>query len=90
MNILCIGESTLEITSTINCDFSEGLDISLPERLENGAGYAGNVAYLLTKWGLSTYIASMLGSDDNGEKICKDYKFEVTVFCNAVYIIIYV
>ena len=74
MNILCIGESTLEITSTINCDFSEGLDISLPERLENGAGYAGNVAYLLTKWGLSTYIASMLGSDDNGEKIKKEYE----------------
>jgi ribokinase len=74
VNILCIGESTLEITSTINCDFSEGLDISLPERLENGAGYAGNVAYLLTKWGLSTYIASMLGSDDNGEKIKKEFE----------------
>ena len=74
MNALCIGESRLEITSVINNNLQDGLKLKLDEKMDNGAGIAGNVAYLLGKWGVETHIASMLGADDNAEKIKKEYE----------------
>ena len=74
MKILCIGESLLEITCQINNLVSEDTKLRLDEKIETGGGHAGNVAYLLGKWGVDTYIASMVGSDDYAEKIKKEYE----------------
>lgn len=74
MKILCIGESLLEITSSITESINEGKNLKLEENIECGGGHAGNVAYLLGKWGIETYIASMLGADDNASKIKKEYE----------------
>lgn len=74
MNALCIGESRLEITSVINTNLQDGLKLRLDEKIDNGAGAAGNIAYLLGKWGVDTYIASMFGADDNADKIKKEFE----------------
>lgn len=74
MNVLCIGESCLEITGVLTSSLNDGQRINIVERLENGAGAAGNVSYLLAKWGVETYIASMLAADDTADKIKKEYE----------------
>ena len=74
MRILCIGESLLETTAKINTSLIEGSNIKLQDKTECGGGRAGNIAYLLGKWGVETYIASMMGSDDAASKIKKEYE----------------
>jgi len=74
MKVLCIGESLLEITCPINDQIVEGQKLRLSEKIECGAGHAGNVAYLLGKWGVETYIASMMGADDAADKIKKEFE----------------
>lgn len=74
MKILCIGESLLEITCPVNVIVNEGMKLNLTEKMENGGGHAGNIAYLLGKWGVETYIASMMGADDFANKIKKEYE----------------
>lgn len=74
MKALCIGESLLEITCPINEIVQEGQKLRLEEKVECGGGHAGNVAYLLGKWGVETYIASMMGADDVANKIKKEYE----------------
>ena len=74
MKILCVGESLIEITCPINENVCEGQNLRIGERIECGGGSAGNISYLLGKWGIETYIASMLGADDAAEKIKKEYE----------------
>lgn len=74
MKALCIGESLQEITCPINVVLNEGMKLRIQEKYECSAGHAGNVAYLLGKWGVETYIASMLGADDAANNIKKDFE----------------
>lgn len=74
MKVLCIGESLLEITCQVNEEIKEGQKLRIEEKLECGGGHAGNIAYLLSKWGVETYIASMLGADDAAERIKKEFE----------------
>lgn len=74
MKVLCIGESLLETTCPVNVALTEGINIRSQEKIECGAGHAGNIAYLLGKWGIETYIASMLGADDKADKIKKEFE----------------
>lgn len=83
MKVLCIGESLLEITCPVNNILTEGANLRLEEKYECGAGHAGNIAYLLGKWGIETYIASMLGADDAADKIKKEFE---TIGVNTDYL----
>jgi len=74
MKVLCIGNSVLEITCPVNGGFKENDTLTLSEKYECGGGVAGNIAYLLKKWGAESYIASMLGADDAANKIKKEYE----------------
>ena len=74
MKFLCIGESCMEFTCPIDSALTEGSKLDISEYQENGGGHAGNVAYLLGKWGSEVYIASMMGADDFASKIKKDYE----------------
>ncbi len=73
MKIIVIGNSRLETTCQINASFKEGDNVRCENRIECGGGVAGNIAYLLGKWGIETYIASMLGADDFATKIKKEF-----------------
>lgn len=74
MKVLCIGESLYEITCPLDTPIIENTRIDLNEIYKNGGGNAGNIAYLLSKWGIEVYISSMLGADDNADKIKKEYE----------------
>lgn len=74
MKALSIGRSCLEITSPINENIVEGSTIVVQEKYECGGGKAGNVAYLLGKWGVESYIAAVMGADDTANKIKKEFE----------------
>lgn len=74
MKTLSIGSSLLEITCAIPGVIQENQTIRLDNKIECGGGHAGNVAYLLGKWGVESYIASMMGADDTANKIKKEYE----------------
>lgn len=74
MRVLCIGKSIIETTCLINEKIEEGHVIRVENKSECCGGLAGNIAYLLGKWGAETYIASMLGADDGAARIKKEYE----------------
>ena len=74
MRVLCIGKSIIETTCLINEKIEEGHVIRVENKVECCGGLAGNIAYLLGKWGAETYIASMLGADDGAARIKKEYE----------------
>ncbi len=74
MAILCIGESNYTISSKITEFPKENIVNYVNNRTDFGGGISGNVAYLLGKWGVETYIASSLGADDYGSKLKKEYE----------------
>jgi sugar/nucleoside kinase (ribokinase family) len=66
--------SAIEITCPIANYIAEGSKIDISDYQENSGGHAGNIAYLLGKWGSEVYIASMMGADDYASKIKKDFE----------------
>ncbi len=72
MTILSIGKTSYDITCPVEEYPIEGTKYYLSEKIESGGGTASNVAYMLGRWGENSYIASVIGSDDYGNKIKKD------------------
>ncbi len=72
MTILSIGTTSYDITCPVEEYPVEGTKYFLGEKIESGGGTAANVAYLLGKWGETSYLAGVIGSDDYGSKIRKD------------------
>ncbi len=73
MTILSIGRTSYDITCPIEEYPIEGNKYLLNEKIESGGGTAANIAYLLGKWGETSYFAGVLGSDDYAEKIKKEF-----------------
>ena len=72
MTILSIGRTSYDITCPVEEYPVEGTKYLLSEKIESGGGTAANIAYLLGKWGETSYFAGVIGSDDYGAKIKKD------------------
>lgn len=72
MTILSIGRTSYDITCPVEEYPIEGTKYLLNEKIESGGGTAANVAYLLGKWGETSYFAGVVGSDDYGTKIKKE------------------
>lgn len=72
MTILNIGKASYDITCPIDEYPIEGTKYLLNEKVESGGGTAANVAYLLGKWGETSYFAGVIGSDDYGTKLKKE------------------
>ena len=80
MKIIVIGSSILETTCQIKGSFKEGDNVILDNRIETGGGVAGNIAYVLGKWGAEPYICGVIGYDANNEKIKKEFtNFKVNI-----------
>jgi len=73
MKILCIGHTSYDITCPMEDYPIENTKYRLTEKVESGGGPASNAAYLLGKWGMDVWIATVIGSDDFGEKIKKEF-----------------
>ena len=64
MKVLCIGHSSYDITLLLDEFPKENKKIRLlKRRIECGGGCASNASVLLSKWGLSSYIASAVGEE---------------------------
>ncbi len=72
MTILSIGRTSYDITCPVDEYPVEGTKYLLNEKIESGGGTAANVAYLLGKWGETSYFAGVVGSDDYGSQIRKE------------------
>ena len=72
MTILNIGKASYDITCPVDEYPIEGTKYLLNEKVESGGGTAANVAYLLAKWGETSYFAGVIGSDDYGTKLKKE------------------
>lgn len=73
MNILCIGKLTYDIFCPMDTFPEANKKYMNNERSECGGGEVANAAYLLGKWGLKPTIAGVVGSDDFGTKIKKEF-----------------
>lgn len=72
MRVLCIGHASYDISCPVNNYPEENFKYRLNEVYESGGGPASNGAYLLGKWGIETFFAGAVGSDDYGQKIKKE------------------
>jgi len=74
MTILSIGKCTYDIICPVDEYPVEGTKYLLNSNIECGGGTASNIAYLLGKWGETSYIAGVIGSDDYATKITKEFQ----------------
>lgn len=72
MKVLVIGHSSYDISCPVEEYPVENTKYRLDENAMCGGGPAGNAAFLLGKWGVETYYAGVVGSDDFGSKIKKE------------------
>ena len=73
MKVLCIGHTAYDITVLTDGYPKENVKYRVEKRIECGGGPASNAAYLLGKWGIKTYIASVVGNDIYGKRIKKEF-----------------
>lgn len=73
MKIMCVGQSAYDITLPLDHYPIENKKVRLEQKVECGGGSASNCAYLLSKWGIETYFAGIIGNDFYGAKIKKEY-----------------
>ena len=73
MKVLCIGHTAYDITVLTDGYPKENVKYRVEKRIACGGGPASNAAYLLGKWGIKTYIASVVGNDIYGKRIKKEF-----------------
>lgn len=74
MRTLVIGHSSYDISCPVDEYPIENTKYRLNSSVMCGGGPAGNAAYLLGKWGIETFYAGVVGSDDFGAKIKKEFE----------------
>lgn len=72
MNILCISKLTYDVFCPMDGPIEPGKKYYIKERQDCGGGEAANVAYLLGKWNVKSYVAGVLGADDLAQKVKKE------------------
>lgn len=74
MKVLCIGHASFDITMPMDFYPVENTKYRVNDVMKCGGGPASNAAYLLAKWGVETYFAGVVGNDEYGKKIKKEFK----------------
>ena len=74
MKTLCIGNVTYDITIPFEGYPVENNKYRVNTRIECGGGPASNAAYLLGKWGINPYFAGIIGNDEYGKEILKEFE----------------
>ena len=74
MKVICIGNVTYDITMLVDDFPIENNKYRTKEKIENGGGSAANACYLLGKWNVKPYFAGVIGKDEFGKKIKKEFK----------------
>lgn len=74
MKVLVIGHSSYDISCPVEKYPEENTKHRINKSFTCGGGPAGNAAYLLGKWGVETYYSGVVGADDFGSKIKKEFE----------------
>lgn len=74
MKILCVGHAAYDITIPVEEFPIENTKNRVKERVECGGGPASNAAYLLGKWGLDVSFVGIIGNDEYGKRIKKEFE----------------
>lgn len=74
IKIVSIGHASYDIYIQVEEFPKEGVRERYVNKLGVGGGDAGNVAYLLGKWGVSTTFAGVVGNDVFGTRIRKEFE----------------
>ena len=74
MKVMCIGQAAYDITIPVNEYPIENKKIRFDERIECGGGSSSNASYLLSKWGLESSFAGVVGGDFYSSKIEEELK----------------
>ena len=72
MKALCIGQSTYNFISLVDKMPTGGSETNISEVVECGGGSAANIAYLLGKYGVDSYLSSVVGDDTFGNLLKKE------------------
>lgn len=72
MKVLCVGQSTFDVTTKVDKFPEEGSVTNFNEVYECGGGSAANAAFILGKYKVDSYLGSMVGDDTFGNTIRKE------------------
>ena len=72
MKALSIGQSSYNFSTLVDSIPTEGTESFFTDVVESGSGSASNIAYMLGKYGLESYLASTTGDDTFGNIIRKE------------------
>ena len=72
MKVLCIGMVSHNITCKVDDFPVEGGKYNINEKVEYGGGFAYDASYILSSWGMESYVSGVVGNDDYGSKIKKE------------------
>lgn len=86
MKVICIGQAAYDITLPLENYPIENKKVRTTGKVECGGGSASNCAYLLSKWGVESYFAGIVGNDYYGKSILKEFD-DINVNCKYVDIV---
>lgn len=70
--VLSIGHAAYDITLPVQEYPKENTKVRIGETTCCSGGAATNAAFLLSKWGIDTYLCALIGEDEYGEEIKKE------------------
>jgi sulfofructose kinase len=73
-DVLCIGAVAYDINVPLEYFPEENTKVHIENMLEEGGGPAANAAYLLSKWGVDSAFAGIIGDDVYGRHIEQEFK----------------
>jgi sulfofructose kinase len=74
IEVLCIGHAAWDRIVTVREMSAEDTKTEATGLRESGGGPAANAAYLLSKWGVETGFAGVVGDDEAGRQIAGEFR----------------
>ena len=73
MKVLCLGHATWDIVIPLEQFPVENTKNRIKNCIECGGGPSSNAAYVLGKWGVDVSFAGVVGNDEKGIKVQKEF-----------------
>jgi len=83
VDALCLGHASHDLCMVVDAYPEENSKVQTDRLIESGGGPAANAAWLLTRWGVSTALACLVGDDDYGRRAATELR-QTGVDCRLV------
>ena len=74
IDALCVGHAAWDVTLPLDGYPAEDSKVEIPILAESGGGPAANAAYLLSQWGMRCAFAGVVGDDDYGRRVLREFE----------------